>query len=233
MLQRTSTLSSPATDRHARDDNFASCTPAPTIDSGIVSHTLDHVNCDSSLPSTERHEGTTAAERCSSRVIENPAPAIAVELAGLQLRDSTATPVSREDSLSPGLFDKLQLRDSTPLTLSRGASLSPSPGTRRRSSLGRPKRPRHEVGDEVQTETFYNAHFQSAFKSSKAIASHLETALASGGLHTDDSSTTYALYRQARELSNHRGPRHWKIGLVGDSGNGKDSFPSWCLISMD
>lgn len=124
MLQRTSTLSSPATDLHARDDNIASCTPAPTTDSGIVSHSLDHVNCDSPLSSIERHEGTTAAERSTSRVIEKPTAAIAVELAGLQLRDSTATPLSREDSLLPGLFDKLQLRDSTPLTPSRGGSLS-------------------------------------------------------------------------------------------------------------
>ena len=155
-----------------------------------------------------------------------------MESLGIDIANVTLSPPPAHDSETHSVsarLEELHIGRHTSATQGPRGSLSPEPHpgnpsrprSRRRSS-SRNNVQRHEVDqEEPPAAKFYRRDFQNALTQSKDLARQLADALSSCNLHTDESSPIHALHSQAEDASHYCGPKHWKIGFVGDSGAGE------------
>jgi len=175
----------------------------------------------SSSTTTSRSEATPSTSSQSS-VLSSPlnsrrstASGVLDGVADLTLgqRERLATPSSGDyllpDSPSPndrGSPDRTARRRSTP----------------RRRSGSHVNNPPYDIADEAPPrERFHEPEFQRAFSNSKQLMRDLTSVLASNITHLDPSSAMAALHTRAGTLSNFQCPSTRTVGLVGDSGVGK------------
>lgn len=119
---------------------------------------------------------------------------------------------------SPAPRTYLHPRSPTPDVRNGGASNSPGSASRRRSQDQTP----HNVADEEPPqEQFHEPDFQREFANAKKLVADLANVLASSSLHNEAESRIRALYLQAVDLSRFQNPSTRTVGLVGDSGVGK------------
>ena len=177
--------------------------------------------------------------RTSPALRDRPLPSIERDIEALELNIGGVA-VSRPSPGSPtasvnGRFEDLRLSPDRPTTLNRSraaVTLSPEPqnGTpsNRRSrprSSSRNQEPRHEVDQEPLPDSkFYQTNFQDALALSKDLAKEITDALSNSDLHTDRTSDIYHLYNRAKDAVDNCSPKIWKIGFVGDSGQGEEYF---------